>query len=99
MNTEEHSTSTPPRKLRLADLQVQSFVTALDEHEASQIAGGYPWPTRCLCVLRGIDPGLLQRQSGHLLLRMLNWGLSCLVVNTPACREGQAGNGVPAALG
>jgi hypothetical protein len=46
MNTEEHSTSTPPRKLRLADLQVQSFVTALDEHEASQIAGGYPWPTR-----------------------------------------------------
>jgi hypothetical protein len=38
--TGEQPTHTPPRKLRLADLQVQSFVTALDEHEASQIAGG-----------------------------------------------------------
>lgn len=33
-------------KLQLADLQVQSFVTALDEHEASQIAGGNLVPTR-----------------------------------------------------
>src|SRR5262249_42679078 len=45
----------PTRKLRLADLQVQSFVTALDEHEASQIAGGYPWPTRVTgCIAESI---------------------------------------------
>jgi hypothetical protein len=38
--TEGQLMHTPLQKLRLADLQVQSFVTALDEHEAGQVAGG-----------------------------------------------------------
>ena len=38
--TEAQLVNTPPRKLRLADLQVQSFVTALEAHETSQVAGG-----------------------------------------------------------
>jgi hypothetical protein len=37
-------------KLQLADLQVQSFVTALDDHEASQVAGGrYVWTRVSAC--------------------------------------------------
>jgi hypothetical protein len=56
MNTEELSTSQRPQKLRLADLQVQSFVTALDEHEVSQVVGGYPWPTRVTgCINESIN--------------------------------------------
>jgi hypothetical protein len=48
--------NTSPRKLRLADLQVQSFVTALDAHETSQIAGGYPWITRVTeCINQSIN--------------------------------------------
>jgi hypothetical protein len=39
-----------PQKLRLADLQVQSFVTALDEHEAGQVAGGiWVWTRVSAC--------------------------------------------------
>lgn len=46
MSSDALHTDKAPQKLRLADLQVQSFVTALDELEAGQIAGGYLWPTR-----------------------------------------------------
>jgi hypothetical protein len=54
---------TPLRKLRLADLQVQSFVTALDEHEASQVAGGIWAETRVTeCITQSIK---LCEQSTH----------------------------------
>ena len=46
MSSDARPIGKAPQKLRLADLQVQSIVTALDEHAAGQIAGGYPWPTR-----------------------------------------------------
>lgn len=53
----------PPRQLRLADLQVQSFVTALDEDEASQIAGGrWVWTRVTGCITESIN---LCEQSTH----------------------------------
>jgi hypothetical protein len=33
-------------KLKLDDLKVQSFITELDEQQASQVAGGGRWETR-----------------------------------------------------
>jgi len=41
--------ATPAKPLRNCAWRIyrcKSFVTALDEHEASQGAGGYPWATR-----------------------------------------------------
>jgi len=62
MTTEELSTRQRPQKLRLADLQVQSFVTALDEHEASQIAGGrWVWTRVTACINESIN--LCESQS------------------------------------
>jgi hypothetical protein len=54
--TEAQMVNTPLRKLRLADLQVQSFVTALDEHEVSQIAGGlWVWTRVSACFAESIN--------------------------------------------
>ena len=64
MNTEELSTSPRPQKLRLADLQVQSFVTALDEHETSQIAGGLrAWTLVSACIEASIQICYAQSQD------------------------------------
>jgi hypothetical protein len=61
--TEGQLMHTPLQKLRLADLQVQSFVTALDEHEAGQVAGGIWAPTRVTeCITASIR---LCEQSTH----------------------------------
>jgi hypothetical protein len=61
--TEAQLMHTPLQKLRLADLQVQSFVTALDEHEASQVAGGRYVMTRVTeCITQSIN---LCEQSTH----------------------------------
>jgi hypothetical protein len=51
-------------KLHLADLQVQSFVTALDEHEASQVAGGrYVWTRVSACFEASIQVCYSQSQD------------------------------------
>jgi hypothetical protein len=42
-------------KLQLADLQVQSFVTALDEHDTSQIVGGRYVETRVSACFEASD--------------------------------------------
>lgn len=54
--TEAQRVNIPAPKLRLADLQVQSFVTTLDEHEASQIAGGiWVWTRVTGCITESIN--------------------------------------------
>ena len=62
--TEAQLVNTPPRKLRLADLQVQSFVTALEAHETSQIAGGiWAWTRVSECFAESIN--LCENVSVH----------------------------------
>jgi hypothetical protein len=64
MKTEKPSTHTPARKLRLGDLQVQSFVTALDEHEASQIASGrWVWTRVSACIEASVEICYAQSQD------------------------------------
>ena len=64
MSSEARHVSKAPQKLRLADLQVQSFVTTLDEHETSQIAGGiWVWTRVTGCITESIN--LCENVSVH----------------------------------
>src|SRR5262245_43475273 len=64
MSADARHTTKAPQKLRLADLQVQSFVTALDEHEAGQIAGGlWIWSRVSECFAESIN--LCENVSVH----------------------------------